>query len=276
MKFSTNREGLLRSLQLVTGVVERRQTLPVLANLLVVARDGVLSLTGTDLEVELVARDEGVDIEQDGEVTIPARKLADIWRSLPEGAQVTVQAFDNNCESNCTTPIASIVLGGTDDMRNPTFDESVACAGLSAGQCDVLRDEFHNPNLINPNLINPNLINPNLINPNLINPNLINPNLINPNLINPNLIAPAAPETGAITDVRVCRALARLVKEIGATPVIAESSAIGCETASYRDLSRDFGIDPMDQIRPVHLRADSEDKNGTKIWPVQRAANFLA
>lgn len=91
MKFSTDREVLLRTLLLVTGVVERRQTLPVLANLLVVAKDGVLTLTGTDLEVELVARESSVDIQQEGEATIPARKLADIWRSLPEGAQIKVE-----------------------------------------------------------------------------------------------------------------------------------------------------------------------------------------
>ena len=91
MKFTTNRETLLRSLQLVTGVVERRQTLPVLANLLVVAEGGTLSLTGTDLEVELVAVENGVDIAADGRTTIPARKLSDIWRSLPEGAQVSVE-----------------------------------------------------------------------------------------------------------------------------------------------------------------------------------------
>ncbi len=90
MKFTTNREALLRPLQLVTGVVERRQTLPVLANLLVVAKDGALSLTGTDLEVELIAVASGVTIEQPGEATIPARKLADIWRSLPESAEVSV------------------------------------------------------------------------------------------------------------------------------------------------------------------------------------------
>jgi len=90
MKFTTNREALLRPLQLVTGVVERRQTLPVLANLLVVAKEGVLSLTGTDLEVELIAVAGDVSIQQDGAATIPARKLADIWRSLPESAEVSV------------------------------------------------------------------------------------------------------------------------------------------------------------------------------------------
>jgi DNA polymerase-3 subunit beta len=91
MKFSTNRETLLRPLQLVTGVVERRQTLPVLANLLVSAKDGVLSITGTDLEVELVAVEDQVDIQQEGEITIPARKIADIWRALPDDANVAVE-----------------------------------------------------------------------------------------------------------------------------------------------------------------------------------------
>ena len=92
MKFTTNRDSLLRPLQLVTGVVERRQTLPVLANLLVVAKNGVLEMTGTDLEVELKATVSGVTIEQEGEATIPARKLADIWRSLPDNAEVSVTA----------------------------------------------------------------------------------------------------------------------------------------------------------------------------------------
>ena len=92
MKLTTNRDTLLRPLQLVTGVVERRQTLPVLANLFVTAADGTVSFTGTDLEVELIARiEDGVEVVSPGQATIPARKLADIWRSLPEGATVTIE-----------------------------------------------------------------------------------------------------------------------------------------------------------------------------------------
>ncbi len=91
MKFSTTREALLRPIQLVNGVVERRQTLPVLSNLLVTVDDKGLTFTGTDLEVELHARVAvDVDVAQAGSATLPARKLADIWRSLPEGAKVTV------------------------------------------------------------------------------------------------------------------------------------------------------------------------------------------
>ena len=63
MKFTISREALLKPLVLVAGVVERRQTLPVLANILVVVEGDQLTLTGTDLEVELVGR---VSLEQEG------------------------------------------------------------------------------------------------------------------------------------------------------------------------------------------------------------------
>jgi len=88
MKFSIARDALIRPLNLVAGVVERRQTLPILSNVLLVLEDKTLSLTGTDLEVELVGR---VDLEAagvDGEVTVPARKLVDICKSLPEGSTI--------------------------------------------------------------------------------------------------------------------------------------------------------------------------------------------
>ncbi len=87
MRFRIQREALLRRLQQVIGVVERRQTLPVLANLLVAVDASGVALTGTDLEVEMVARTEAEDLEP-GEVTIPARKLFDICRALPDGATI--------------------------------------------------------------------------------------------------------------------------------------------------------------------------------------------
>lgn len=89
MRFSLSREALLKPLQQVVSVVERRQTLPVLSNLLVEVRGVELSLTGTDLEVEMVAR-AVVEDAQDGETTIPARKLFEIVRALPDGCRVTV------------------------------------------------------------------------------------------------------------------------------------------------------------------------------------------
>lgn len=88
MKFIVSREALLKPLQLVAGVVERRQTLPVLSNVLLVLKGDQLSLTGTDLEVEIIGR---VPVEQGGvagEITVPARKLVDICKSLPDGSMI--------------------------------------------------------------------------------------------------------------------------------------------------------------------------------------------
>lgn len=88
MKFSISRDALLKPLQLVAGVVERRQTLPVLANVLVVLEGDQLSLTGTDLEVEIVGRVQLEQAGESGQITVPARKLFDICRSLPDGALI--------------------------------------------------------------------------------------------------------------------------------------------------------------------------------------------
>ncbi|MFT4197981.1 MAG: DNA polymerase III subunit beta [Pseudoxanthomonas sp.] len=89
MRFSLQREAFLKPLAQVVNVVERRQTLPVLANFLVQVQNGQLALTGTDLEVEMIARST-VEDAQDGEATIPARKLFEIVRALPDGSRVTV------------------------------------------------------------------------------------------------------------------------------------------------------------------------------------------
>ncbi len=91
MKISVDRSVLLSALSLVGGVVERRQTLPILGNLLLDAEDGLLRLKGTDLEIEINSA-AVCDVEEAGTMTLPARKLIDICRSLPEGTQVQIKA----------------------------------------------------------------------------------------------------------------------------------------------------------------------------------------
>ena len=93
MKIKINRDALIKPLQQVAGVVERRQTLPVLSNVLLQVNGDQLSVTGTDLEVELVGRLQVTDAEA-GEVTVPARKLMDICRELPDGADVELALQD--------------------------------------------------------------------------------------------------------------------------------------------------------------------------------------
>jgi DNA polymerase III subunit beta len=89
MKLTAEREKLLGPLQAVIGVVERRQTMPVLANVLLGVASGKLSIAATDLEVELVASTE-VAVQQPGDITVPGRKFLDILRALPEKSSVSM------------------------------------------------------------------------------------------------------------------------------------------------------------------------------------------
>jgi DNA polymerase III subunit beta len=85
------RDALLKPLQAVSGIVERRHTLPILANVLLEQKNGKLHVTATDLEMQITAI---ADIEgKDGQATtVGARKLQDLLRALPDDAQINLDA----------------------------------------------------------------------------------------------------------------------------------------------------------------------------------------
>jgi DNA polymerase-3 subunit beta len=83
------RDALLKPLQAVSGIVERRHTLPILANVLIEQKDGRLYMTATDLEMQITAHSELAG-KQDQSVTVAARKLQDLLRALPDDATVSV------------------------------------------------------------------------------------------------------------------------------------------------------------------------------------------
>jgi len=95
MKFTISRESLLQPLQLVSGAIERRHTLPILSNVLIRVSEGELWLTGTDLEVELISSVQLSGSFEEGRTTVPAKKMMDIVRSLPEESIVIVEVTDN-------------------------------------------------------------------------------------------------------------------------------------------------------------------------------------
>jgi len=90
MKMTIQRAALLKPLQMISGVVERRQTLPILANVLVTVGERSLSLTATDMEVELIGNVDLTEPSVPGAITVSARKLLDICRALPEDAVITL------------------------------------------------------------------------------------------------------------------------------------------------------------------------------------------
>src|ERR1700745_792239 len=94
LKNKTTTDKPLAPLQQVTGIVERRHTLPILSNVLITAVGPKLEFLATDLEAQITSRAE-LGSAAEGSVTAGARKLYDILRSLPEDAEVALEAKEN-------------------------------------------------------------------------------------------------------------------------------------------------------------------------------------
>jgi len=93
------RDALLKPLQAVTGIVEKRHTLPILSNVLLERKQGHLMLMATDLEIQVATRtDLGKGAGEDVGLTVSARKLQDILRSLPEGAEALLDVQNNRLQ----------------------------------------------------------------------------------------------------------------------------------------------------------------------------------
>src|SRR6516165_5815443 len=108
MEFVVRRNDLLRELQLFQGIVERKNTIPVLANVLIETNRSELHLLATDLEVGLRSKCPAT-ISKAGSVTVPAKKLFEIVRSLPEteirvqedkgGVRISADRFDSRIQT---------------------------------------------------------------------------------------------------------------------------------------------------------------------------------
>ena len=84
MKFTTEKNEIVDVLQMGASIAERRQTIPILANLRIVARDGKVEITATDLEIQIKTLTEVKKVIEEGEITVSARKMSELCRSLPD------------------------------------------------------------------------------------------------------------------------------------------------------------------------------------------------
>lgn len=94
MKFSINREDILKELQLMQGIVEKRSTMPILANILINVSEKQIELAGTDLEVGLRTHFPG-NIEETGSLTVSGKKIFEIVKSLSERQEVTFKELED-------------------------------------------------------------------------------------------------------------------------------------------------------------------------------------
>jgi DNA polymerase III subunit beta len=137
MKFVVSRDALLKPLQLVAGVVERRQTMAVLSNVLVVIDGDRLSLTGTDLEVEIIGRVQLEAAGQSGEITLPARKLLDICKSIQDGANIEFIQEDQRVIVKSGRSRFTLSTLPAEDF--PSVEEAPGSLRFSCAQQDIKR-----------------------------------------------------------------------------------------------------------------------------------------
>ncbi|MGQ8367315.1 DNA polymerase III subunit beta [Glaciecola sp. 1036] len=140
MNFTISREDLLQPLQLVSGAVERRHTLPILANVLLRVHEGKLWLTGTDLEVELMS---SVPLEGeyvDGSITVPAKKFLDIVRGLPEEVDINFLIQDNKAVLKAQRAKYTLSTLSADDYPNLENFEDESEFEISQSQLKRLID----------------------------------------------------------------------------------------------------------------------------------------
>ncbi|NOQ63104.1 MAG: DNA polymerase III subunit beta [Methyloprofundus sp.] len=133
MKFIINRELLLTPLQQIVNVIEKRQTMPILANVLFRLTHNQLTLTGTDLEVQIVVK-VALDNEIEGSITIPARKLLDICRLLPSGADIKFDLIDSKLKITSGRSRFSVSTLKADDYPNFEMNTMDCQFTMQAGQ----------------------------------------------------------------------------------------------------------------------------------------------
>lgn len=130
MKFKTQRELLLKPIQMIIGAVERRQTMPILSNFLLRNADGHLVITATDLELEISA---ALDISSEGEaITVPGRKLLDICKSLPEGSDITFTCSGEKAEIKSGKSRFTLATLSADDF--PLVEQAEAQQSITVDQ----------------------------------------------------------------------------------------------------------------------------------------------
>ena len=123
MKFITEKAQIVDSLQNAAAVAERRQTIPILANLRLKTVDGKLEVTATDLEIQIKTYSDLLEIKEEGETTVSARKMSELCRSLPEGENVNFSLSNGKLTVSSSNFHADFATISSDDFPEIEINE---------------------------------------------------------------------------------------------------------------------------------------------------------
>ena len=138
MKIKITREILLPVLQSANNVVERRQSLPILSNVLIVAGEDGIQITATDMEVELVSQLDN-SVAEKGSIALPARKLFDICRALPAESEMTIDSSGAKAKISSGRSRFSLAAMNADEFPSiGSFETSVNLELLTGTLSDLL------------------------------------------------------------------------------------------------------------------------------------------
>ncbi len=138
MKLTLVREDLLKPLQMVMGVVDRKQTLPILSNVLLTLNQKRLSVIGTDLEIELTGHSTFSDpLPSQHQLTLPGRKLLDICRALPENA--TIELYQDKHQVILRSQRSRFTLSTLPPEEYPNTEQQTVHLQVTVNQSDLLQ-----------------------------------------------------------------------------------------------------------------------------------------
>jgi len=126
MKFITEKSQIVDSLQNAAAVAERRQTIPILANLRLRTTDGRLEVTATDLEIQIKSYSDLVEVQEEGETTVSARKMSELCRSLPEGENVIFSLSNGKLNVSSSNFHADFATISSDDFPEIEINEELS------------------------------------------------------------------------------------------------------------------------------------------------------
>lgn len=127
MELTIERDVLLQLMQTVIGVVEKRQTMPILSNVLLEVEGNQLTISATDLEIELRVSTSGIQ-STEGKMTVPARKLFDITRGISEGSTVSLKKEKDKITLKAgqgTFSLSTMEAGDFPIMESPTPEQTI-------------------------------------------------------------------------------------------------------------------------------------------------------